>query len=96
MEQQGQLGFAEGDSGEGYAKWIATRQMAAETAAEKLNLPIGHQAEIWLRGGIRLRGMLRLDAQLLFIEEDRVKTLPLVLDGVTFTYSEVESCVRLD
>jgi len=43
-----------------------------------------------------LRGILRLANEVLFIEEKRILDLALVLDGVTFTYSEIESCVRLD
>jgi hypothetical protein len=43
-----------------------------------------------------LRGVLRLANDVLFIEEQRVLNLPLVLEGITFTYSEIESCVRLD
>jgi hypothetical protein len=96
MQLQGELGFADSGPEEGYTKWIATRQLAVEAAAQKLNLPVGHPAEIWLRGGIRLRGTLRLANEVLFIEEDRVLNLALVMDGVTFTYSEIESCVRLD
>jgi hypothetical protein len=93
---QGEFGFETNGSENGYAKWIALRQMAVETAAQKLNLPLGHPAEVWLRGGIRLRGTLRLANEVLFIEENRIPALALVLDGVTFTYSEIESCLRLD
>lgn len=96
MQLQGELGFGDGGAEEGYTGWIAMRQLAGEAAAQKLNLPVGHQAEIWLRGGIRLRGTLRLANEVLFIEEERVQTLALILDGVTFTYSEIESCVRID
>jgi hypothetical protein len=93
---QGELGFTGNGSDEGYTKWVAVRQLAVEAAARKLNLPLGHPSEIWLRGGIRLRGTLRLANDVLFIEEKRIFNLALVLDGVTFTYSEIESCVRLD
>jgi hypothetical protein len=96
MPLQGELGFADAGPEEGYTKWIATRQLAVEDAAQKLNLPVGHAAEIWLRGGIRLRGNLRLANELLFIEEERVRELALALDGVEFTYAEIESCVRID
>jgi hypothetical protein len=75
---------------------VAARQMAIEAAAQKLNLPLGHSVEVWLRGGIRLRGKLRLRTEVLFIEEDRLRGLALELDGVTFTYAEIESCVRLE
>jgi hypothetical protein len=93
---QGQLDFQSGQGTDGYSAWVAVRQMAVEAAAQKLNLPVGHSAEVWLRGGIRLRGKLHLASDVLFIEEDRVRNLALELDGVTFKYAEIESCVRLD
>jgi hypothetical protein len=91
---QGELCFAANGPEEGL--WVALRQLAVEEAALKLNLPLGHPSEVWLRGGIRLRGTLRLANEVLFIEESRLLDLALVLDGVTFTYSEMESCLRLD
>jgi hypothetical protein len=96
MQLQGELGLDANGPDEGYTKWVAVRQLAMEAAAQKLNLPLGHPTEIWLRGGIRLRGKLRLANEVLFIEEKRILDLALVLDGVTFTYSEIESCLRLD
>jgi len=93
---QGELSFAANGSEEGYTKWVGLRRLAVQAAAEKLNLPLGHPSEVWLRGGIRLRGTLRLANDVLFIEEMRILDLALVLDGVTFTYSEMESCLRLD
>jgi len=96
MQLQGELDFQDGGTGEGYAKWIALRRLTVEAAALKLNLPIGHLAEVWLRGGVRLRGRLRLAGELLFIEEERLRHLALVLDGVTFTYAEIESCLRVE
>ena len=95
-ELQGELDFAASGAADGHTKWLALRRMSTEAAARQLNLPVGHPAEVWLRGGIRLRGPLRLLNEVLFIEEERVRQLPLVLDGVTFTYAEIESCVRLD
>jgi hypothetical protein len=93
---QGELSFGSDGPEEGYTQWVALRQMAVETAAQKLNLPLGHPVEVWLRGGIRLRGTLRLANELLFIEEKRILDLPLLLDSVKFNYSEMDSCVRLD
>ena len=52
--------------------------------------------QFWLYGGIRLRGNLRLNEEMLFIEEERVRHLELKVDGVAFVYREMESCVRLD
>jgi hypothetical protein len=65
---QGELCFEANGPDEGYTKWVALRQMAAEAAAQKLNLPLGHPCEVWLRGGIRLRGTLRLAREVLYIE----------------------------
>jgi hypothetical protein len=96
QESQGELDFHASGGVDGHAKWVALRQLSTDAAARQLNLPVGHPAEIWLRGGIRLRGTLRLLNEVLFIEEERIRELPLVLDGVTFTHAEIESCVRLD
>lgn len=52
--------------------------------------------EVWLYGGVRLRGKLRLREEVLVIEEERVRHLELLVDHVAFTYREMESCVRLD
>ncbi len=95
-EFQGVLDLGGGDREEGYNKWVVFRQLALEAAAERLNLPLGHPTEVWLRGGIRLRGKLSLANQVLFIEEERIRELALVVDGVVFTYAEIESCVRVD
>lgn len=70
--------------------------MAVAELARRMNLPLGHQVEVWLCGGIRLRGKLRLQEEMLFIEEERVRHIELVVDGVMFTYRDMESCVRLD
>ena len=93
---QGEFGFQAGGSEAGYAQWVVVRQMASDEAARRLNLPVGREAEVWLRGGIRLRGKLRLLNDLLFVEESQVRNLALTLDGVPFIYAEIESCVALD
>jgi hypothetical protein len=93
---QGEFSFQAGGTDAGYAQWVVVRQMASDEAARKLNLPVGREAEVWLRGGIRLRGTLRLRNEVLFIEESQFRNLPLTLAGVPFTYAEIESCVALD
>jgi hypothetical protein len=79
----------------GYARWIEARQVAASEMARRLGLPIGHRVEVWLYGGVRLRGKLELKDKLIFIEADQVRHLELTIDRVTFAYREMESCVRL-
>jgi len=96
VNMQGQLNFEESDGQEGYANWLAGRRVAVEELAHRMHLPLGHQVEVWLRGGIRLRGKLRLREEVLFIEEERVRHLEMQVDNVPFTYREMESCVRLD
>jgi len=75
---------------------VAGRRVAADELARRMGLPLGHEVEVWLVGGVRLRGKLRLVENLLFIEEDRVRHLELMVDRVPFAYREMESCIRLD
>lgn len=95
---QGEFTFqaAAASNSDGYAQWIAARQLTADAAAAKLNLPLGHRCEVWLRNGIRLRGVLRLVNEILFIEENRLRELPLTLDHINFKFNEMDSCLRLD
>jgi hypothetical protein len=96
MNPQGQFNFEADGTDLGYTRWLTGRRMAVEELARRINLPLGHQVEVWLLGGIRLRGRLRLEDEILFIDEERVRHLGLVVDNVAFTYRELESCVRLD
>ena len=96
MPTQGQFNFEADGTDQGYAQWLTGRRMAVQELARRMNLPLGHQVEVWLLGGIRLRGRLRLEEEVLFIDEERVRHLGLVVDNETFTYRELESCVRLD
>ena len=96
MNNQSELHFDSKGAGQGYNQWLTGRRMAVEQLARSMNLPLGHRVEVWLVGGIRLRGKLNLQEETLFIEEDRVRHLGLIVDSVPFTYREMESCVRLD
>lgn len=96
MNLQSELNFGGEGSTEGYTWWLAGRQVATEILARKMGLPLGHEVDIWLIGGMRLRGKLRLQEEALFIEEERVRHLGLRVEKVDFTYREMESCVRLD
>ncbi|PWU16152.1 MAG: hypothetical protein C5B50_14015 [Verrucomicrobia bacterium] len=96
MRNQSEFDFAANPVETGYTKWIAGRKMAARELAIRLGLPLGHEVEVWLYGGIRLRGKLRLAEELLFINEECVRHMQMVVDQVPFTYREMESCVRLD
>ena len=96
MIGQSEFNFGGGQTERGYTQWLAGRQLAAEELARRIHLPLGHQVEVWLYGGVRLRGKLRLKEERLFIEEEHVRHLELIVEGVVFAYREMESCVRLD
>ena len=96
METQPEFNFDSAKGELGYAEWVAARRVAAQELARRMNLPVGHQVEVWLYGGVRLRGQLRLREDLLLVEEERVRHMELMVDRVPFTYREMESCVRLD
>ena len=96
MNRQNEFNFDAGETGRGYTQWLAGRRVAAEKLARRIHLPLGHQVEVWLYGGVRLRGKLRLREELLFVEEEQVRYLEFVVDHVNFALREMESCVRLD
>ena len=93
---QGEFDFQGSSRGDGYRQWLAGRQVRAAELAPRIHLPLGHKVEVWLFGGIRLRGTLKLKEELLLIPEDSVRHLELSVDHVVFTVREMESCVRLD
>jgi hypothetical protein len=96
VDEQGQFNFDARLMARGYDEWIAGRKLAAQELARQLGLPLNHQVEVWLRGGIRLKGLLRLHEEILFMDQERIRHLELTVDRVSFTYREIESCVRLD
>lgn len=93
---QGEFNFEAAGVGDGHARWLEGRRLAARELARRINLPIGHHVEVWLSGGVRLRGQLRLREELLFVDEGGARHLELTVDYVSFTCREMESCVRLD
>jgi hypothetical protein len=92
--QQLEIRFATDENG--YHRWHEQRRLEQEKLAKKLGLPLNHTVEIWLKGGIRLRGALKLKEEDLFLPEARDQRLRLRVDRVSFTTTEVESFVRLD
>ncbi len=96
MSEQPEFNFARRGGERGYTGWLTARRIAAQELAKRMNLPLGHPVEVWLHGGIRLRGRLRLREEFLLVEEQHVRHMELMVDHVAFTYREMESCVRLD
>jgi hypothetical protein len=94
--RQPQFDFSSGHHEEGYRNWLEQRHQAMQQLACKLGLPLERKVEVWLRGEIRLVGVLRLREQKLFIPEKDDPRLELVVDNVPFTPGEVVSCVALE
>jgi hypothetical protein len=91
-----EFNFDSGASTNGYDHWQLERRRAAEDLAHRLGLPLGRTVEIWLKDGVRLRGVLRLKEEYLFPEIINQHNLELCVDHLTFGYGEMESCVRRD
>lgn len=86
------LAFAQ----QGFQSWLNARRVAMTQLADKLDLPLGHDVEVWLKGDVRLKGRLQLAEAPLFIDERRSSQLELRIDRCTFTPRDIEACVRLD
>ena len=97
MTPQDEFDFnASGHQSDGLTQWRAEFDRSKRDLAATMGLPLDRPVEVWLRGGIRLKGVLRLHENRLFVDSKRDFSLELVVDGVRFTAAEIESCVRLD
>ncbi len=81
---------------DGLEQWRCQRREMVKKLGLELGLPLNREVEVWLRGGVRLRGLLTLREEVLFVETPRDLNLELAVDGVTFRWTEIESCVRTD
>jgi hypothetical protein len=95
MELQDDLPPGDGRA-HGLETWREERREASHALAQRLGLPLDHPVELWLRGGIRLRGILRLREAPLFHEDLDSAALFLTVDHTPFKAEEIESCMRLD
>jgi hypothetical protein len=96
FQRQVEFAFDIEGAGDGLMAWRWQREQELGALARRAGLPIGHLAEIWLKGGVRLRGLLRLHEERLFVDDEKVNELVLEVEGVRFQMSELESCVRTD
>lgn len=95
-ETQFHFDFEQPEGADGLASWRRQRDRASARLARKLGLPLGHEVEVWLKNGIRLSGKLELSETVLLLDTIDERKLKLVVKGVDFSHSEMESCVRLD
>lgn len=93
--EQIELRFGADPEERGYNRWQKQRRQALEKLTRQMRLPLNHPVEVWLKGGIRLRGVLKLKEEQLFVEEKRDMSLELTVDGVSFVAAEIESWVRM-
>lgn len=88
--------FTSNASVDGFDLWQEQRREGMRALARKLNLPLAREVEVWLKDNVRLRGVLRLHGEYLVLPDSGESDLQLVVDGVSFTVGEMESCVRAD
>lgn len=88
--------FSTETAADGAAAWQACRRIALIKLAHRLALPLNHPVEVWFRDGVRLRGRMGLHESPLFVENVPTQDLELVIEGVRFRASDIESFVRLD
>lgn len=81
---------------DGLSVWHAELEAQQQQLAQRLHLPIGHQVELWLRGGVRLRGRLQCAEEMLVTAGIDANHARLAIGRTEFTPQEIESCVRMD
>ena len=74
--------------------WRKQREEQLLTLARTVGLPLGHHVEVWLRGGICLRGCLQLGDPLLIQVLENHDSL-FAVGNTPFRLAEMESCTRL-
>ena len=82
--------------GSGIDSWRAERAARMRLLARKAALPLEHAVEVTLLNGLVLRGLLRLETDSLWIEDDKEEQLVFEVDRVPFRIHEIESCIRVD
>ena len=93
---QMEISFGSAHTESGFQAWVNQRRATFTKLAGELGLPLGRQVEIWLKGDVRLSGVLELAHAPLFIDESRSLELELRIDKCTFTPRDIEACVRVD
>ena len=93
---QPEFDFSFNQSEEGYNRWREERWQTMRQLSRKIGLPLERRVEVWLRGEIRLCGILRLREDLLWVPQNPTSQLELTVDKVSFTSDEMISCVAVD
>lgn len=94
---QGELSWDQSSAGaDGHASWMEQRRAALAAAGKALGLPLGHEVDLELRDGCRMRGVLRLAEDGLFVDVTRDKPPLLRVDRCTFGLGDMVSCVKVE
>ena len=98
MPPQSEFDFTQSQAAadDGLTHWQRQREHGLRQLASRLGLPLNRMVEVWLKDGVRLRGLLQLKEAALFLESVDEHTLQLTVNRVDFRYSEIESCLRTD
>jgi hypothetical protein len=64
--------------------------------AKALLLPVGSQVEVWLKGGIFLKGRLEFQEEMLLRADLDLENPKLRIGRTPFCRADLESCVRVD
>jgi hypothetical protein len=95
LNDQSQFDFSS-PAPDGLTRWRQERELAWNTLAARLGMPLGHPVEVWLKNGIKLTGRLELKENALILDVVNEKNLELCIGRADFNYAEIESCVRTD
>ena len=96
MPQQSEFDFDALSSSDGLAAWQDERERTNHEWAVKLGLPVNRRVEARLKDGVILRGTLRAGDVVLSLDTFHRGKVALQVDGIGFSYAELDSCVRLD
>ena len=80
---------------DGLLAWREQFQRQQTELGKALGLPIGSEVEVWLQGGIRLRGHLNFAGENLINAGATLENTRFEIGRTKFTYTDIESCVRL-
>lgn len=75
--------------------WRSARKRELLELSKSLGLPLGKSVEIWLKGGVRLRGTLGLREEAPSYAGITAQNAVFEIDGVPFQAGDLESCVTL-
>jgi hypothetical protein len=94
---QGELDWNAKPGGvDGLEAWHRQRRDAVRDVGKALGLPLGRTVDLELKDGCRMRGLLCMAEDGLFIDASRERPPLLRIDRCTFLPGDIARCVRVD